>query len=285
FLVLAWIAVGLRVYCRTIVIRSFGTDDKLMVFTVFAFTGFLMGHIVGLAHGMGQRDEDVTPENKEVAYKCWFICEMFNITSATVLKISVGFFLLRVATSAWHIWFLRILMTGTGLFGAVYLIMIVFQCFPVQTYWEEGPRTPGKCWDDKIMYILTIMAQSLNTAADWCFGTLPFFIVHSMSLPMKSKILIACVLGFAAIGSVATIVRAFYIPTLLEHEDFLYKTTRFSVWSVVEPGVGITAACIVTLRPLYQLVCYRTGLSSNGPENVQWRNRHCGRPRNETERL
>ncbi|KAH6983785.1 hypothetical protein EDB80DRAFT_824056, partial [Ilyonectria destructans] len=32
FLFLTWITVGRRVYCRTAVIRSFGFDDKLMVF-------------------------------------------------------------------------------------------------------------------------------------------------------------------------------------------------------------------------------------------------------------
>lgn len=123
---------------------------------------------------------------------------MFNITAISILKFSVGFFLLRVATTAWHIWSLRILMAGTGLLGVVYLFMIMFQCFPIETYWEEGPRTPGKCWEDKIMYILVITAQCLNTTADWCFGILPFFIVHSMSLPTTTKIVVACILGFAA---------------------------------------------------------------------------------------
>ncbi|KAH6983960.1 hypothetical protein EDB80DRAFT_591490, partial [Ilyonectria destructans] len=218
----------------------------------------------------------------------WFICEILNIWSTCPLKISVGFFLLRVATNAVHIWFLRLLMTGTGLFGVAYLFFIIFQCVPVETYWEEGPITPGKCWEAKTMSIGTIgtiMAQSINTAADWCFGILPYFIVRSMNLPTSTKIVVACILGFAAIGSVATIVRAVHIPTLLESEDFLYNSTGFAFWSTVEPGVGIMAACIATLRPLYQLVSYRAGLSPDGPENVRWRNRHHGRPRDETRRL
>lgn len=31
FLLLAWIAVGLRTYCRTILVRSVGNDDKIMI--------------------------------------------------------------------------------------------------------------------------------------------------------------------------------------------------------------------------------------------------------------
>lgn len=92
FLILTWIAVGLRIYCRAIVVRSFGIDDKLIIFSLVCIssgrlaplnrqslcfidnlqltcTGFLIGHIVGIAYGMGQHDEDITLANKRVALK------------------------------------------------------------------------------------------------------------------------------------------------------------------------------------------------------------------------
>lgn len=34
-----------------------------------------------------------------------------------------------------------------------------------------------------------------------------------------------------------------------------------SIWSTVEPGIGITAGCIATLRPLFQTVMWRLGLA------------------------
>lgn len=91
FLVLTWITVGLRVYCRTAVIPSLGIDDKLMVFLLvcvscellallwpilhiidnahFIYTGYLISQIVGVAYGIGQIDDDITSENKRVAFK------------------------------------------------------------------------------------------------------------------------------------------------------------------------------------------------------------------------
>lgn len=64
---------------------------------------------------------------------------------------------------------------------------------------------------------------------------------------------------------------------LIESNDFLWSTTDVAIWSTVEPGIGIAAASIATLRPLWQLICYRTGLSEEAPANLRWRERNCGR--------
>jgi hypothetical protein len=59
------------------------------------------------------------------------------------------------------------------------------------------------------------------------------------------------VLTFTHSGSTATIIRLPYTSALKEYKgDFLYRTTDFAIWTTVEVGVGITAGCIATLKPL-----------------------------------
>jgi hypothetical protein len=61
-------------------------------------------------------------------------------------------------------------------------------------------------------------------------------------------------------------------------------TIDVSIWSTVEPGIGITAASIATLRPVLQTLLWRLGLapppsyvsarpmrSRDGRSNVQYR--------------
>jgi hypothetical protein len=48
--------------------------------------------------------------------------------------------------------------------------------------------------------------------------------------------------------------------------DFLYRTTDFAIWTTVEVGVGITAGCIATLRPLVK----STMGSSNASSGKWW---------------
>ncbi|KAF6841423.1 hypothetical protein CPLU01_00554 [Colletotrichum plurivorum] len=278
FLVLCWIAVALRIYCRGWIIRSFGIDDKLMIALMFIFTAYLITQIQGVRNGTGRHRSELTAEQNRDALMYWYICELLYIISTCLLKISVGYFLLRVSIRRSHVWILRILMLGTVLFGTTYFFMVTFQCVPVSTFWEESPRVEGKCFNDRIVVIMTLTASIINCLADWSFGILPLFIVWSLSLPKRTRLLAFGILSFAAIGSAATIVRSVFIPTLLNGDDFLWATTDVALWSTVEPGIGITAASLATLRPLWQLLWYRAGVKSQAPRAVAWRERLQGKP-------
>lgn len=46
----------------------------------------------------------------------------------------------------------------------------------------------------------------------------------------------------------------------MENSDFLYKNTDVSIWSTVEPGMGITASSIACMRPLFHAFLSRSKL-------------------------
>lgn len=45
---------------------------------------------------------------------------------------------------------------------------------------------------------ITYALAAVNAAADWAFGTLPFFIVWELDIKLKTKLLVAAILAFAA---------------------------------------------------------------------------------------
>ena len=51
-------------------------------------------------------------------------------------------------------------------------------------------------------------------------------------MKLKTKMLVGGILMFAAIGSTGTIVRMFYLHTLMEGPDFLWATTDVAIVSV-----------------------------------------------------
>lgn len=63
-------------------------------------------------------------------------------------------------------------------------------------------------------------------------------------------------------ASAATIVRLPYVYTLAHSEDFLWDTQPVAIWSSVEPGIGITAISLATLRPLFRSFLIRLGVST-----------------------
>ena len=92
-------------------------------------------------------------------------------------------------------------------------------------------------------------------------------------------------------GSLATVIRIFYVHQLRDAKEFLFKNTNVSIWSTVEPGMGITASSLACLKPLFR-TCFshsrnlasnttappwntpqlgRVYSNSNGPEELRLR--------------
>lgn len=267
FFVLSWVAISLRVYVRAGMLKSFGMDDWAMVVTVLLFTAFLSCQLGGVLHGAGRHIRDLEPQNAEKALRFWYLAELFYVLSNCMLKIALGIFLLRVASKKAHIWIIRLLMLGTIVFGTSYFFLMLFQCSPISQFWTASPSSP-KCMDPKIITSTTYVASGITAFADWTFGILPFFIVWDLKMARKAKFMVAGILAFAAIGSTATIIRIPSIHGLDETSDFLWSTVDVTIWSTVEPGIGIIAGCIVTLRPLLQVIRWKTGLSSSRPASL-----------------
>ncbi|OCK74960.1 hypothetical protein K432DRAFT_309581 [Lepidopterella palustris CBS 459.81] len=269
FLILSWVTVSLRVYVRAGMLKSFGLDDWIMVLTLLLFTVYLACQIGGVIYGTGRHIANLKPQNAEKALHFWYLCELFYILSTCMLKIALGVFLLRVAVRKLHIWIIRLVMLGTIVFGTSYFFLVLFQCGPVSEFWMVSPGS-SKCLNTKVITGTTYAAGALTTVSDWTFGILPIFIVWDLKISRKAKFMVAGILAFAAIGSTATIVRIPYVHGLAETSDFLWTTTDIAIWSTVEPGIGITAGCIATLRPILQVVLWRTGLSMTVPTSAHW---------------
>lgn len=126
------------------------------------------------------------------------MCEVFYVFTATFIKLAIGIFLNRLAVVRTHIWFLRILMAGSVVFGGAYLFVVLFQCNPISTFWLEAPGTSGKCLENNPVAITTYVASVINCLADWAFGILPLFIVWSLNMKKSKRIVVMCILGFAS---------------------------------------------------------------------------------------
>jgi hypothetical protein len=59
-------------------------------------------------------------------------------------------------------------------------------------------------------------------------------------------------------GSIATVIRIPFIHQLAQTTDFLFDNTNVSIWSTVEPGMGIVAFSLACLRPLFRSIYQRS---------------------------
>ncbi|KAF2110656.1 hypothetical protein BDV96DRAFT_615180 [Lophiotrema nucula] len=258
FFFLTWICVSLRVYVRGVMLKTWGKDDTAIVVTLVIFTIYLIFQLIAAVRGTGRHRWELDDEDARIALIFWYLCELLYVLSSCGLKISLGIFYLRVAMQRWQTWVIKLLMVGTVLFGATYFLLVLLQCIPVSEFWKNHPAS-SKCIPKAPTLGITYALAAVNASADWVFGTLPFFIVWDLQMNLKTKLLVAGILTFAAIGSTGTVVRMKYIHTLTNGPDFLWATTDVAIWSTVEPGIGITATSMATLRPLLQTCLWRMG--------------------------
>ncbi|PQE21956.1 integral membrane protein [Rutstroemia sp. NJR-2017a WRK4] len=259
FFVLSWVAVLLRVYVRGILRPQFGSDDWLMMATQAFYTAYLACQLGGIANGTGRHIYDLELAKAQKALEFWFYCEIFYVLSACLLKISVGFFLLRITIKKYHIWILWTFIFGTGIFGTVYTLIVILQCHPVSAWWMI-PERKG-CVSPKVIAYMTYAASGINAVADWVFGLLPIFIIKDLQMSKRMKIV-----SFAfRMLLKSRVLMIFCVCSLDFREIITYadssqgNTTDFALWTTVEVGVGIIAACGATLRPLLHLILVKTG--------------------------
>ena len=58
---------------------------------------------------------------------------------------------------------------------------------------------------------------------------------------------------------IAGIMKITVLPSLGRSQDFLYDTTGLAIWATAELNVGILAASIPCLKPLYRIVLEKSG--------------------------
>jgi hypothetical protein len=86
----------------------------------------------------------------------------------------------------------------------------------------------------------------------------------------QQKITVCTILGLGVLGSICSVVRLAYVDVIgVALQDLLVSAPNFAIVSIVELGLGITAACLATLRPLFAFWFdkARTNISSSRSGN------------------
>lgn len=166
------------------------------------------------------------------------------------IKASIAVMLLRLTIIRTHRIIIWAALLITEVYSTFFFFLFVFQCQPSNYFWTQFTGGKGACMDPQIIVSATYGYSVIVCLTDWIMAIMPFVLVWSLQMTRKSKLLVGGILAMGAIASTATIIRIPYLHTLSNKQDFLYATTDVAIWSGVETGLGITAACLATLRPL-----------------------------------
>ena len=81
--------------------------------------------------------------------------------------------------------------------ACVYLVLlVVFQCKPVSFFWDKNQL--GTCIDPIVIAGSTYAFGGISTICDLTYGILPIFLIKGLNMNRRSKLLVAGILGLAA---------------------------------------------------------------------------------------
>jgi hypothetical protein len=165
------------------------------------------------------------------------------------IKLSIGVFLLRLSVQKRYTWILRISMGIILIWSVVIIFYQFFQCQPVAFQWDYT-IPGGKCAPGEQFVAAAYSISVMTIVSDWLYSIMPIFMIWKVKMSMQKKLTVAFVLSLGVFASVATLIRLKYLFELGDYSDGLYTATHAMVWTLIEPGIAIIAASLVTIRPL-----------------------------------
>ncbi|EDO02388.1 hypothetical protein SS1G_04864 [Sclerotinia sclerotiorum 1980 UF-70] len=248
---LAFIGVALRTYTRYFMQKIMGWDDWLML---AVYTSYIGTVLTGLHYGTGRHQQDLKEVDFINGIRFWYLGELLYIVSMTAIKTSIALFYLRILISPWQRLSVKCIMWIVIIFSLTYLCCAVVQCWPVKFVWErfatKSSVETGSCLPDAVILGGTYLHCIISAGSDWALALLPIVMIWGVQIPVGLRVIVGMIVLCGTIASTSTLIRIKTVPNIIEKEDFLFNTISLAVWSTVEPGIAIFAACLATLRPI-----------------------------------
>lgn len=136
----------------------------------------------------------IEPSNFKEAFKLYFLIQPFYLIAPSLVKVSVGFFLLRIAAAPVYKRIIIGIMTFMCLYTVASFLTLMLQCTNLAVLWD--PTATGTCWDPSILSILNYVHVALNITTDLLFSfVIPVSLLWGLQMNNRQKSSLMCILG------------------------------------------------------------------------------------------
>ncbi|PLB44745.1 hypothetical protein P170DRAFT_479293 [Aspergillus steynii IBT 23096] len=260
-----------RFYTRYMQRVACALDDYLIVPALVASLGQSALYIVLLkVAGLGYHMEYVmqTPQKLVSLEKGLYANQILDFPfTVTPAKISILLFYIRIFNTFKSRMFayavgLIVMGHGIGVFFAA-----IFQCSPVAYTWDKTIQG-GTCFDQQAFYRYV---SPPNILTDVVILVMPMPFVWRLHTRMGQKLALTAVFLLGGLGTVASILRMTIFFQENAMTDPTWASVNLGIWTVLEGGIIIIAACLPSIWPLIVRILPRQLMSkhSSKPKNQQ----------------
>ncbi|KAK7757498.1 hypothetical protein SLS62_000513 [Diatrype stigma] len=151
----------------------------------------------------------------------------------------------------------RLLLFSIGTVAVSAIVVLVgtsLQCTPLSVSWGVGE---GTCVDPTKMMILGYFWSFIDISSVWAYAIMPIAMLWKVQMSFRMKALSSALLGLGIL--VKYFDQVGKMSDLNDEASRGGNNIRLQIWSIIELGLAILAACLSALRPLLRFL---TGLGS-----------------------
>ncbi|KAJ5339665.1 hypothetical protein N7452_006393 [Penicillium brevicompactum] len=248
--ILSTTAVGFRIISRAINGNGLFLDDWFILLALVFEYGISIAGVVLLYNGLGTHIGEVTPEQLVTYLKTLFTGSILYTCCILFIKLSI----LALYRRLFPIKSMKVAVNVTSLivilWAACGILAGCFTCIPTEKLWN--PMIEGGCMNlSKFYYGLQIP----NIATDAIILVMPMPVVWKLPISKAQKMGLSAIFVLGLLTLAFDIVRLVVLIELASAgADVTYNQVPASVWTCIEPAVGIVAACLANMRPLFKLM-------------------------------
>ncbi|KAK5114349.1 hypothetical protein LTR62_002601 [Meristemomyces frigidus] len=272
FLGAALLTVILRTYVRARIMKALGPDDYVIVLATLLTMAVFACFVGESRSGVGRHNVCVAPMDMVRQAKWEFFHGISVVTGVVLVKISIALFLLRLAPrKSWRT-FLWCAIAFLVCFCISCLGTLIFACTPIAASLDPRLRADPstKCFSSSTYGFIGLFNSIINILTDVLFAVLPIPIILKLQINLRAKISLVFILALGFTACAAGVVKATLQTKFLSQPDSLWHDS-FNVWNMIELCLGILAASLPSLKPLFArfIETTRTILGASGSSRQQ----------------
>lgn len=114
-------------------------------------------------------------------------------------KISIGYFLLRITVRRIDLLIIYGVMVVTVLTGIIFFFLTLFQCWPVEFFWDKTIEG-GSCIDINVIVTATYVYSAFSVVCDFTFALLPIVLIWKLNMNTRTKMALVPIMTMACVS-------------------------------------------------------------------------------------
>ena len=276
FLVVVLIFLFLRIVTRVWIVHQFWYDDAAIIMAVVCVLktplvptllnikqlGTTIGaglDFVEVSYGFGKHQQFLSPHHLQEFNKYTYGEWIQTFATLMWTKVSICLFLMRLPNSKALLLPLQYAVAFLLFSNTILTVIWIMQCQPIHAAWDNK----GICMSREAKEGVILAQAIISVVSDFAFAVFPILFLWRVQIDLKTKIGLWILMGLGVITGACCLVR-----TVLNGQsvplDGTYDGIINWLWRLFEVQIGIIAACIPTLRPLYLWFMKRVGGDAQG---------------------